>query len=275
MITIYTQMTYTLASRRLVARPFNMAGHLRATYAPVRFASNSAQNQRLELKHIGIMNEPIIPLSRAPWTNPKGLVKHFYRRMYAFVVNTFNVAQYRLKTKKKPRFTEWKNEAILNYIAVNKAFAARELDSVDDKMNTWVKKALVERSKTLPEDVKFQYGPIEFAKVPKVVNFTYLPLPNHAPGITLIVYRFDMTQKILRSQRRSDEVKTTTKKSTEYIGCVYDNSYSPPKCLLAGTVFESPMDIPLPDPDMSDERVVIQSMHDKGDIFREPKAIKA
>lgn len=268
-------MLQTMASRRLVTRPFSMAGHLRAAYAPVRFASNASKSQRLELKHIGIMNEPIIPLTKAPWTNPKLLVRHFYRRMYAFVVNTFNVAQYRLKTKKKPRFTEWKNDAILNYIAVNKAFAARELESVEDKMNTWVKKALVERSKTLPDDVKFQYGPIQFDRVPRVVNFTYLPLPNHAPGITLIIYRFDMTQQILRSQRRSDEVKTTTKKSTEYIGCVYDNSFTPAKCLLAGTVFESPIETSLPDPDMSDERVVIQSMHDKGDIFREAKAIKA
>ncbi|ANB12282.1 Mba1p [Sugiyamaella lignohabitans] len=149
------------------------------------------------------------------------------------------VAQFRLKSKIKPRFVEWKNLALENYVAVNKAFAANQLASIQDSMSIWVYEALQQRVKSVPAGTRLEWKLVKFHSVPRIMAIQPMMLPDSPLTHVQIIYRIESRQKLVKVARGSDKVDTVERDVVDYVGYVFDAGKTPASVVMSGTVFES------------------------------------
>lgn len=267
----------------LGASPSNL---LRHSYGISRrfYAGEAAQaskkaarpTQKVELHHLGIGNDIYIQPSKQhlpSWfTSPKLRFRGIYRRLLTLFQMTVMVAQFRLKSSIKPRFVEWKNLALETYVSTNKAFAANKLDTVKDQLSVWVYESLKTRLKSLPVGTQLDWKLVKFNSTPRVMFFQPLMLPGEPLSHCQIIYKIDSKQRLARVTRGSDKAHVAERDVTDYVAFTIDASKSPPQIIMAGSVFETPLDQPRPDPSKqpSGDNAIVASMKEKGDIFRNP-----
>jgi protein MBA1 len=227
------------------------------------YASTGTQQQpKIELQHLGIAtgkctgktDEERQPLTKdvyihpsrknlpsifmSPWLRIKGVG----RRTIALFQNTAMVAQFRLKSKIKPRFVEWKNLALEQYVTVNKAFINGHLDSIKDNLSMWVYESLKARRQSIPAGTRMEWKLVKFNSTPKIMSIQPMMLPDTPLTHVQIIYRIESRQKLVRVIRGSDKVDTVERDVTDYIGYVFDAGKTPAKVIMSGSVFESKCD---------------------------------
>lgn len=185
------------------------------------------------------------------------------------------IAQFRLKSRISPRFQEWKNLAIENYVATNQAFVKGNLDSVKDNLSIWTFEALKARRQSLPKGTKLDWKLLKFNSVPRVMAIQPMMLPDVPLRHIMIVYRMNTRQRLIKSVPGEKEPQKIDRDVVDYVAFIYDASKTPAETTLAGSLFETPLAAPRPNPMAAEqsEGLMIQSMREKGDIFRSPPAL--
>lgn len=186
----------------------------------------------------------------------------------------FSIAQFRLKSKIKPRFVEWKNLALETYVDTNHAFAERRLDLVRDRLSLWVYESLKGRLKSVPDNVKLNWKLVKFNSTPKVVLVQPLVLPDKPMRDIQIVYKIETRQRLAKTVPGSSEPQVVEHDVVDYAAFTFDASKIPARVYFAGTVFESSLEAPMPTP-LDDPQKMMNSMKTKGDIFRTPLTLEA
>lgn len=237
-----------------------------------RFASDNSK-QKMSLKHVGVGTD--LYIHPAPkhlpsfFSSPRLRLRGFYRRMLTLFQNTYMIAQFRMKSKLKPRFVEWRNLALQNYVAVNKAFVAKDLEPVKNELSVWVYESLKARLNSVPTTTRFNWKLVKFLSKPKIVYLQPVMLPDTPMTLLQIVYRIETRQALAKIEKGQKEVQTIEKDVTDYFAYIFDASKEPSTFTLAGSLKETPLDSPRPDPSKNiNERAMVLSMKSKGDIFR-------
>lgn len=224
-------------------------------------------------KFMGVATEIFIPASRKNLpsiiSQPIVVFKTLIRRIYMFGLNTFKIGLFRLQSGNKPEFLLWKNNAIENYIEVNKAFASRRIDKVKNHVSVWVERALLLRSESLPKNIKLNWQVVKFNEVPKLMSLD----PIMAPGMPLeyiqLVYRFNTKQELIKIDTKTKESEKQVRDIVDYLVFLCDTNTN--EMILSGSIFESKPGAPLPKQVMAgDKKKVLARMKECGDIFRLP-----
>lgn len=224
-------------------------------------------------KFMGVATEIFIPASRknlpSVISQPVVVLKTLIRRIYMFGLNTFKIGLFRLQSGNKPKFLLWKNNAIENYIEVNKAFAARRIDKVKNHVSVWVERALLLRSESLPKNIKLDWHVVKFNEVPKLMSLD----PVMAPGMPLeyiqLVYRFNTKQELIKINTETNESEKQVRDIVDYLVFLCDTNTN--EMMLSGSIFESKPGAPLPKQvTANDKKEVLARMKECGDIFRLP-----
>ncbi|ODQ68174.1 MBA1-domain-containing protein [Nadsonia fulvescens var. elongata DSM 6958] len=247
----------------------------------VRFASGAptsapkAKENEIRIHHLGVGADIYIHPSKLPsfFTSPRLRFRGFVRLAKTFALNTLQVAMFRFRSGLKPRFVEWKNEALKTYVEVNEAFTNKNLAPVDKKICLWVNEALSSRIKSLPKNTDFRWKLLKVTSPPKLMNFQYMMLPNYPPTVAQVTYRLETKQRLVRSKHGEREPIVVDRDVTDYVSFMIDASTVPSEVMMLGTVFETPLNgaMPIVSEKESD---AIASMVEKGDVFRaSPKDI--
>lgn len=237
-----------------------------------RLASNDAK-QKMGLEMVGVGTDiyihPVYKNLPSFFTSPKLRLRGLYRRTLTFFQNTYMLAHFRLKSKLKPRFVEWRNLALQNYVKVNKAFVSKDIEKVRGELSIWVYESLKARLNSVPPDTKFNWKLIKFLSRPKIMYIQPVLLPDRPMTHIQIVYRIESRQALAKISKGENQVKTIERDVTDYFAYIFDASKVPSTFVLAGSLKESPLDAPRPDPSkqLSQQSMAI-SMKAKGDIFR-------
>ncbi|GME73142.1 unnamed protein product [[Candida] boidinii] len=244
----------------------------------LRLASTKVQtkqtNQRPAISKIGIPFEPYIPTrwSRMPnfFTSPKLFLKNIFKRCYLSAFNTVQVYQFRraIGKENKPNFLKWKNEAIETYCAINKAFASKNVESVRERMCEFVYFALGKRQTGLPKNVSLGWDLVKFNSKPKLISFHQFPHDDGSILLLQIIYKFDTKQRLSFKKIGSGKKDITeqVKDLTEYVAFNVD-PYTD-KIVLAGSVFESPVERELTPKAMPSQEETVNNMIKNADIYR-------
>lgn len=267
--------------QRLGAAPRRINGLLllKRGYA-AQAKSASVNNPRVEVQHLGIATDVYI---HPKWANMPSMLTHPLMRLRGFgrkVISLFQmtamVAQFRLKSKLKPRFVEWKNLALENYVAVNKAFARNQLDSVQNDMSIWVYESLKSRLKSIPPGTRLDWKLIKFNATPKIAYLQPMMIPDSPMSHIQIIYRIESRQRLVKIAPGSKTPEVSERDVTDYVGYVIDAGKTPAQVVMSGSVFETPLTSPRPDVSKQDsEGSMVRSMKEKGDIFRPPPRLLA
>lgn len=242
-----------------------------------RYASTDKKNQpKIQLQHLGVSVDLYVHPQKSnlpSWfTSPRQRFRGVMRRAGAFFQNTVMIAQFRLRSKISPRFQEWREIAKTEYQNANKAFVRNNLDSMKDRMSVWVYESLKNRRESIPADTQLDWRLIKFNSTPKVMCIQPMMLPDTPLRHIMIVYRLDTHQRLAKIAPGETEASKIDRNVVDYMAFIYDASKQPSEAIIAGSVFETPLTAPRPNPASSDqsEKMMFLSMKEKGDIFRSP-----
>ncbi|VEU20960.1 DEKNAAC101873 [Brettanomyces naardenensis] len=230
------------------------------------------KQQRPTIAKVGIPFEPFIPprWSRLPnpITSPILYAKCFFKKIYMSCYNWVQVYQFKRNMGKgyKPNFLKWKNEAIEDYVKVNKAFSERKLEKARDLMAEYVYFALGRRQKQLPKNTSLGWELVRFNSQPKLVTFHTFPHDDGSILLSQIVYKFDTKQKMIIKKRNSPEFTEKVRDLVEYLAFNVD-PYTD-RVVIAGSVFESIPQRGLSQTAMPSQEETINCMVRNGDIYR-------
>lgn len=240
-----------------------------------RYASNKEQ-PKIQLQHLGVSVDLYVhpaKQSLPSWfSSPRMRFRGVIRRLGALFQNTVMIAQFRMKSKIKPRFQEWKNLAITNYVDANKAFVSNNLDSMKNRMSVWVYESLKNRRESIPQGTQLDWKLVKFNSTPKIMCIQPMMLPDTPLHHLMIVYRMDTKQRLAKVSPGETEAQKIDRDVVDYMAFIYDASKTPSDTIIAGSLFETPLNAPRPNPMNSDmnEKMMLLSMKEKGDIFRSP-----
>lgn len=230
------------------------------------------ENQRPAITKVGVPFDPYIPprWSRMPnlFLHPLLFGKCLFRRVYMKCYDWVQVFQFRRSMGQgyKPMFLKWKNDAIEDYVRINKAFSARKLESTRDLMAEYVFFALGRRQKQLPKDTTLGWELVKFNKAPKLMTFHSFPHEDGSVLLAQIVYRFDTKQRMTIKKRGSKEIQEKTRDLIEYLAFNVD-PYSD-RVVIAGSLFESSPKKRFAANGMPTRQETINHMIKNGDIYR-------
>lgn len=229
----------------------------------------SQQKQRPTINKVGVPHDPYIPVSYSnlPLTSPIKTLRALWNRLKLFCFNWVQVYQFKSGMGKgyKPQFVKWKNTAITEFVKINKAFAERKVESIRSEVSEFVYFQLGKRQAALPKAL-IQWELVKFNSSPKLLSFNAFP---HEDGSTLlcqIIYRFDTKQKWIIKKRGEKDFTETERDMVEYLAFNVD-PYTD-NVVLAGSVFEAPIDRKLESKVVSSQKKALEYMNTNGDIYR-------
>lgn len=228
---------------------------------------------KFTLDQAGLATDLYIPPVKKPsmLLNPKLWWVYFKRKMQVLGVNTYMAVKLRREIG-KARFhpLEWKELAILLYQRTNECFVKRDFANLQRLTSRWVYGPLTNRSKELSRDYRYDWKLLKFKRRPKVLSMVPLSMPNEPTRFVQIVYRFESKQQLSKLKLGSQDVERVEKDVVDNIGFIFDTEKSPIEGRLIGSLFETPVGSPMPDPSMMPQSrsVVMQGMSVRGDIFR-------
>lgn len=221
-------------------------------------------------RHLGVTNEVYIPPSSSNlpsfFVSPIIVMNALIRRMYTFGLNTVQVALFRYQSGFKPNFLLWKNNAIENYVQVNKAFADKDINAIKSNVSIWVEEALIARSKQVPEDVKLSWELVKFNAIPKLVSTQVIMIPGRPLELIQLIYKFDTKQRLIKLNKSTNKAEKLDKTVVDYIAFICDATND--DMLLIGSLFESNPESKLPKDVNTDTQTAIRKMKSSGDIYR-------
>lgn len=231
------------------------------------------QQQRPTINKVGVPHDPYIPVSysKLPLSQPLKTLRALWSRVKLFAFNWVQVYQFKSGMGKgyKPQFVKWKNTAITEFVKVNKAFAERKVESVRGDVSEFVYFQLGKRQAALPKAL-IQWELVKFNSQPKLLSFNAFP---HEDGSTLlcqIIYRFDTKQKWIIKKRGEEKPTESERDLVEYLAFNID-PYTD-HVVLAGSVFEAPLDRKLESKVVSSQAKALEYMNTNGDIYRSEPA---
>ncbi|ODV79270.1 uncharacterized protein CANTADRAFT_26247, partial [Suhomyces tanzawaensis NRRL Y-17324] len=265
----------------MLSKPVLPAFRYASTTPSKRKVPKSGDISQVPLNFIGVMADFYIP-PRFRDCPPSSWHKLIFRRLGAFVVNTYSIIKYRRETGLKLHFNEWKDNAIDLFVKTNKIFASgcskrfaereqylkKQLGQVSC---VEVTNSLVSRAKTFPTDSKLQWELLSLESNPKVVSFNVLPDANEITMYIQFVLKARTKQKVIIE--RGGESQETVRTVQDYL--VYTLNPYTGEMYLAGTLFESDhIRKVTPDEKFTNVKYMMAFTKASGDIYREnPKKI--
>ncbi|KAK7205072.1 MBA1-like protein-domain-containing protein [Myxozyma melibiosi] len=230
---------------------------------------------RPSMSMIGVAHNEYIPPTgenKPGLKHPKLFFRDKFRGALWFGKMVIRLGLLRIKYKHKPHLKEWKQDATSTYIAINKAFANRELGKIDNMSSIYVHAQLKERVKNMDANWKLTWDLVDFVEPTRLIDVAPLDLQNGQPvEMVQLTYRFHTIQKLEMRYKKNANVppKTEQKKVLDYM--VFTLNIVTGEMTVSGTVFESSLLKPLPTI-RTDQAVLAASMKEKGDIFRKKPA---
>lgn len=230
------------------------------------------QSSNFNPRYLGVTTKLYIPTSyrNLPniFLNPVAVFNSLIRRCYSFGFNTFKVALFRFQSGTTPKFLLWKNKAIELYIQVNKAFANKNIKSINSAVSIWVEESLVNRVSKLPSDLTLDWQVLKFNNVPKLVSIEPIMMPGKPLEHIQLVYKFDTKQELIKFDKNTKGTEKQVRDIVDYMVFLCDTTND--DLLLIGSVFESKPNDKLPKSSDVDKNQVVKNMRLNGDIFRIP-----
>lgn len=256
----------------------------------VRFASTETTKKKklpktdigqVPINYIGVMADFYIPpkLTSTPFTLWH---KMLFRRLGAFVVNTYSIVKYKRETKLPLKFNLWKDNGIDLYVKTNKIFASGCNKRPEERKKYLVKNlsqvgcaevvnSLVARAESFPSDAKLEWELLSVELNPKVVSFNVLPDANELTSYVQFVMKLQTKQKltVVRNGTPEENVRSVT----DYL--VYTLDPFTETMYLAGTLFEADHIRKVsPDEKFMNMKFMIAFTKNCGDIYRaNPRAL--
>lgn len=234
--------------------------------------SNGDEVNNFDVRYLGITSDHYVPVSWKnfpnPITSPKLAWKSLIRRFYTFGFNTVQVGLLRYQVGLKPKFLLWKNNAIENYVQVNKAFANKNIQKASKTMSVWVAEALQKRVDSIPKNLRLDWRLVKFNEVPKLITFRPVMLPGQPVEYVQVVYKFNTTQELIKVNLNDEKTSKIQRNVVDYIGFTVDLHNN--ETTLAGSLFESSPHDPIPTPESIQQSEMFNDMRERGDLFRLP-----
>lgn len=230
------------------------------------------KQQRPTISKVGVPFAPfIIPRwSRMPnpITSPLFFIRCWCKKFYMYCYDWVQVTRFKntMGSGYKPNFLKWKNEAIEDYVKVNKAFADKRIENARDLMSEYVYFALGRREKELPKNVSLGWELVKFNEAPKLISFHAFPHDDGSVLLCQVLYKFNTKQKMIIKKRDSKKFDEKVKNIIEYISFNVDPFTD--RVVMAGSVFESLPQRKLSQGGMPTQEETINNMIKNGDIFR-------
>ncbi|KAK9473586.1 MBA1-like protein-domain-containing protein [Dipodascopsis tothii] len=203
---------------------------------------------------------------------PKLRAKGFFRRLYLYVQNAWCFGRFRIAGHPL-EFKQWRDEAMDVYVSLNKAFAARSKAGIDKYSTMFVQIPLQQRMEGLDKKMKLKWDLVKHISEPKLVSAVAIKLSEKGPiEHVQLVYRIHALQRLIMISPNGT-VNKSEKEVVDYIAFFRDVGVTPPVTKVVGSVFETPLDVPLPKR-VPSENATIRFMRDCGDIFRKKPAAK-
>ncbi|CCH40711.1 hypothetical protein BN7_245 [Wickerhamomyces ciferrii] len=230
------------------------------------------KNNIFDPRVIGLTSDQYIPISWRnipnPLSSPRLAWNVVLRKIYTVGINTIQVALLRYQTGLKPKFLLWKNNAIENYVQVNKSFASKTVKDVHSSVSMWVEESLKNRSASIPNNIRLSWKLVKFNETPKLITFRPLMMPGRPVEHVQIVYRFNTKQQLVKVNLDNNKTDKITRDVTDHVGFLIDLHTN--ETILCGSVFENAPTDKIPKPEDIDRSVIIKEMRERGDIFRSP-----
>lgn len=234
-----------------------------------KMMDSQAKQANQEIAAAGLPIRVYIPPSFKSYpsffSSPALWVRLIARRMYAFGLNTFTVGLARLTGDNfKPEFLLWKNEAVDIFIKVNKAFAKRQVESVDNCLTLWSKYPLIKRQESLPKNYEFDWKLIKLLAPPKLEVFMPYGASGRSFNYLIVVYKFNTLQGLAKYNKSTGEVTKTEETVENHLAFFVD--YRTNTLRLCGSTFESGLHDPVKPNEPTSNLGTVMKI--QGDIFR-------
>lgn len=234
---------------------------------------------KFTLDQAGLATDLYIPPVKKPsiMLSPKLWWVYFKRKIQVLGVNTYMAVKLRREIG-KARFhpLEWKELAIILYQRTNECFVKRDFANLQRLTSRWVYGPLTNRAKELSRDYRYDWKLLKFKSRPKVLSMVPLSIPNEPTRFVQIVYRFESKQRLSKLELGTQDVVRVERDVVDNIGFIFDTAKSQIEGRLIGSLFETPLSSPMPDPSLMPQSrsAIMQGMSVRGDIFRpEPEYV--
>ncbi|KAK9462264.1 mitochondrial inner membrane protein Mba1 [Lipomyces oligophaga] len=247
-----------MLSSRIVTRSFQR------NYASVK--SSSASNTAYI---VGAVSQEYIPPTGANlpklFQQPKLYFRSLQRKAIYIAGYTFRYCRYLLKYRKRPSYSEWREDAVQTYIAVNKAFAENNVNQLQEKSSMYVYESLKDRLANMDKNWKLSWDLVEFLEKPKLITLNAIEEGNDR--LLQLVYRFHTIQELQMSFPSNPKVPTKTQRQSSLDYIVFVSDLDSGEMRLSGSLFETPLLQPLAN-SVAAQSVLFKDMQANGDIFR-------
>lgn len=281
---------YAMSSIRLAATRFTGVAKPSFILSRNRFYSTEVTKKKkkapaaditqIPIKNIGVVADYYVPpkFFSLPVTSWHNLL---FRRLGLFAVNTYNIVKFRRETGLKPKFNDWKEQAVEQFVKANKVFAA-SCSQAPSKRESYIEtqlagvcgssviSSMVKRSRTLPTNAKLDWKLEKIESNPKVIMFGALPDSNNITALVQFVLQFRTKQKFLL--KTLDKKEPMVSERSVESNLVYTLDPFSNEMVFVGSVFRSDHNRGLlPDTDINDARALIELQNRCADIFRNQK----
>lgn len=209
--------------------------------------TQNADISQVPIKSIGVIADYYVPprLLRSPILSWPRLIA---RRLGVFAINTYSVVKFRRETGLKLTFDLWKDNAIEEYVRVNKVFAAscslsrnKRADYIRTQLNgvagTALTSSLVKRALTFPSNAKLDWELLKINGNPRVVSFNALPDNNNVTALVQFVLALNTKQRFTISTIGQETPQVTERDVKNYL--VYTLDPFAQELVLVGSLFEA------------------------------------
>ncbi|PRT56665.1 Inner membrane mitoribosome receptor MBA1, mitochondrial [Wickerhamiella sorbophila] len=243
--------------------------------AVTRSAATTTSPVQFSMDQAGLVTDLYVPPRDLPswFTNPKARWTALKRRVQLLGVNTYMAVKLRREIGRE-RFQplEWKETALLLYQRTNECFVHRDLSGLSKLTSRWVYGPLAARAQKFPKNVRLDWKLEKLTAKPKVLSIIPLSLPDTPTRFVQTLYRIESRQVLSKLNLDTNKVDKVERTVVDNVAFIFDTTKSPAEGRLIGSLFETPVNSPMPDPTLSpgSRTEIIRSMTSRGDIFREP-----
>lgn len=242
-----------------------------------RWASTKATQSAMHftMDQAGLVTDLYVPPKNLPswFAHPALRWKALKRRIQMVGVNTYMAIRLRREIgKERFRPFEWKETALMLYQRTNECFVERDLKGLAKLTSRWVYGPLSMRAQKLPKNEQFGWKLLKYNSRPRVISMVPLSLGEGPTRYVQVVYGIESTQALSKLRRGEKEARKIERDVSDNMAFIFDTTKSPVQGRLIGSLFETPINAPLPDPmNTPNKRTeIMKAMSLRGDVFRSP-----
>ncbi|KAK9475831.1 MBA1-like protein-domain-containing protein [Lipomyces japonicus] len=181
-------------------------------------------------------------------------------------------ASYKYGVKLTPKIPEYQAKAEELYSNINRAFARKDLDKVDELSTLYVQEQLKNRSEGMDKNWELNWSLDKVVSPTRLVSYSPVSLNDSEPlRYVQLIFRFQNIQSIKMTFPKNPKVeaRTQSKQILDYYVFIVDLVSG--EMRVSGSVFETRLNDPLPT-QLTEQSQIIESMKSKGDLFRSKPA---